>query len=161
MGRPYEPCRHQADENPTVLDNPKEREGGVATGENPSHSPLSRELDPQSEVTDLLNDYDDNFDAQYPGQDLETAAMVASITEPEDVEMQDTEVAPGTGFNPELMRHGFDQHFARGTAEAGQGSTSPVTIRDDELLNDPVGKAPGEGRPGSCENSGQKITGQK
>ena len=87
----------------TVLDDPDEREGGVATGEDPGRSPLSRELDPQSEVTDLLNDYNDNFDAQHMEQDPEIAAAVASILEPEDIEMWDAEITPGTGFNPELM----------------------------------------------------------
>ena len=94
-------------------------------------------------------------------QDPEVAAAVASILVPKDVEMKDAEVAPGMAFNPELMRHGFDQHFAWGTAAAEPGSTSPVTSRDDALLNDPVGRAAGEGRPGSSENSGRKITGQK
>ena len=93
--------------------------------------------------------------------DLETAAAVASILAPEDVEMKDAEAAPGAGFNPELMRLGFNQHFARGTAADEPGSTSPVTPRDDALLNDPVGRAPGDGRPGSSENSGQQITRQK
>ena len=56
------------------------------------------------------------------------------------------------------MQHGFDQDFARGR-ETGPGSASPVTTRDDELLNDPVGKAPGKGRPGS-KKSGQDPSGQ-
>ena len=75
--------------------------------------------------------------------------------------MRDIDTAPGTDFNPELVQHGFDQHFGRGTAIPKPGSASPVTPRDDELLNDPARKAPGEGRPGSCSNSGQKPTGQK
>ena len=133
----------------------------MATGENPNHLPLSWELDPQSKVTNLLDDYDDTIDAQYPGQDPDIAMAVASITPPNDVEMQDVCITPGQGFNPDLMRHGFDEHFARGAAEAGLGSTSPVTTRDDELLNNPVGRAPGKGRLGSSEKSGQKNTGQK
>ena len=59
------------------------------------------------------------------------------------------------------MKHGFDQHFGRGTATPKPGSASPVTTRDNELLNDPVGKAPDEGRLGSCSNSGQEPTRQK
>ena len=159
VGQPYEPRRSWTDENPTVLDNPDDTKGAEATGENPGHSPLERELDPQSEVTSLL-DYDDVVD-QDLDEDPETAAAVASILAPEDMEMKDAEAAPGTGFNPELMRLGFDQHFARGTAADEPGSTSPVTPRDDALLNDPVGRVPGDGRPGSSENSGRKITGQK
>ena len=159
MGQPYEPRRRRTDEDPTILDNPDDTKGAEATGENPSHSPLSRELDPQSEVTSLL-DYDDVVDQDLDG-DPETATAVASILAPEDVEMKDAEAAPGAGFNPELMRLGFDQHFARGTAADEPGSTSPVIPRDDALLNDPVGRAPGDGRPGSSENSGRKITGQK
>ena len=88
-------------------------------------------------MTDLLDDYDDTIDAQYLGQDPEIATAVASITPSEDAEMQDVDIVLGHGFNPELMRHGFDQHFTWGTAEAGPGSTSPITTRDDELLNDP------------------------
>ena len=67
------------------------------------------------------------------------------------------ESAPGTEFNPELIQHGFDPNFGRGTA-------SPVTPRDDELLDSPSRKtkrAPGDGRPGSSPNSGQEATGQK
>ena len=159
VGRPYEPRRHQTDEDPTVLDNTDDAKGAEATGENPSRSPLSQELDPQSEVTSLL-DYDDVVD-QDLDEDPETATTIASILVPEDVEMKDAEAAPGTGFNPELMRLGFDQHFAQGTAVDEPGSASPVTHRDDALLNDPVGRAPGDGRPGSSENFGRKITRQK
>ena len=110
-------------------------------------------------MTSLL-DYDDVVDQDLE-EDPETAAAIASILAPEDVEMRDAEAAPGTGFNPELMRLGFDQHFTRGTAADEPGSASLVTPRDDALLNDPVGRAPGDGRPGSSENSGRKITGQK
>ena len=147
-GQPYEPRRHQTDEEPTVLDTPAE-EGVESTVANPDHSPLSLELDPQSEVTKLL-DYDDAADQD---QDPEVALAVASIMPPDDVEMQDEGVAPGCCFNPELMQNGFDQDFARGRG-TGPGSTSPVTARDDEMLNDPTGRAPGEGRPGS-KKSGQ------
>ena len=153
VGQPYEPRRRQTDEDPTVLDTPVE--GRVESMVmNPDRSPLSLELDPQSEVTKLL-DYDDAVDKD---QDPEVASAVASILPPDDVEMQDEGVAPGCGFNPELMQHGFNQDFARGR-EAGPRSASPVTTRDDELLNDPVGKAPGEGRPGS-KKSGQNPSGQ-
>ena len=106
-------------------------------------------------MTNLL-DYDDAID-----QDPEVVSAVASIL-PQDVEMRDEETAPGTDFNPELIQHGFDPHFGRGTATPG--SASPVTPRDDELLDSPARKtkkAPGEGRPGSCANSGQESTGQK
>ena len=115
------------DENPTVLDNLDGTKGAEAMGKNPGHSPLLRELDPQSEVTSLL-DYDDVVDQDLE-EDLETAAAVASILAPEDIKMKDAEAALGTGFNPELMRLRFDQHFARGTAVDEQGSTSPVTLR--------------------------------
>ena len=110
-------------------------------------------------MTNLL-DYDDVVD-QDLDEDPETAAAVASILVPEDMEMKDAEVALGAGFNPELMRLRFDQHFAQGTAADELGSTSPVTSIDDALLNDPIGRAPGDGRPGSSENSCRKITGQK
>ena len=79
----------------------------------------------------------------------------------DDVEMQDEGTAPGTDFNPELIQHGFDQHFGWGTATPNLGLASPVTPRDDELLNNPTKKAPGEGRPGSCSDPGQEPTGQK
>ena len=152
MGRPYEPRRRLTDEDPTHLVDPST----VSAGNAPDRSPLTLELDPQSEVTNLL-DYDDTID-----QDPEILTAVANIP-PRDVEMRDEETAPGTDFNPELIQHGFDQHFGRGTTTPG--SASPVTPRDDELLDDPAKKktkkAPGEGRPGSCSNSGQESTGQK
>ena len=83
------------------------------------------------------------------------AQAVANIPPP-DVEMRD-ETAPGTEFNPELIQHGFDPHFGRGTA-------SPVTPKDDELLDSPARKtkrAPSDGRPGSSPNSGQESTEQR
>ena len=150
VGRRYEPCRHLTDKDPTLLVDPST----MSTGEAPDRSPLTLELDPQSEVTNLL-DYDDTID-----QDPEILTAVANIPT-EDMDMQDKETALGTDFNPELIQHGFDQHFGRGTATVKPGSASPVTPRDDELLNDPTKKAPGEGRPGSCLNSGQESTGQK
>ena len=144
VGRPYEPRRRLTDADPTRLDS-----GAANTGDAPDLSPLTLELDPQSEVTKLLDDYDDAID-----QDPEVASAVASILPP-DAEMRD-ETAPGTEFNPELIQHGFDPHFGRGTG-------SPVTPRDDELLDSPgkkTKKAPGDGRPGSSPNSGQESAGQ-
>ena len=132
-GQRYEPCRHLTDEDPTLLGD-SSTEG---TGKAPDRSPLTLELDPQSEVTKLL-DYDDSID-----QDPEILTAVANIPT-EDVEMRDVDTAPGTDFNPELVQHGFDQHFSRGTAMPKPGSASPVTPRDNELLNDPARKAPGE-----------------
>ena len=82
VGQPYEPHRHQTDEDPTVLDTPVE-ERVESTVMNPGHSPLSLELDPQSEVTKLL-DYDDAVDKD---QDPEVTSAVASILPPDDVEM--------------------------------------------------------------------------
>ena len=153
VGRLYEPRRHQTDEDPTVLDAPTE--GRVeSTVTNPGRSSLSLELDPQSEVTNLL-DYNDAIDQD---QDPEIASAVAHIPPPDDVEMQDAGVVPGSCFNPELMQHGFDQDFARGR-QTGPGLAYPVTTKDDELLSGPVGKAPGKGRPGS-EKSGQNPSGQ-
>ena len=148
VAQPYAPPRRQTAEESTVQDTPAE-ERVESTVANPNCSPLSLELDPEAEVTQLL-DYDDVADQD---QDPELASAVASILPPEDVEMQEEGVAPGCGFNPELMQHGFDQDFAR-SRETGPGSTSPVTARDDEILNDPTGKAPGEGRPGA-KKSGQ------
>ena len=148
VGKPYEPRRHLLSGGPTTPDS-----GTVNTGNAPGRSPLTLELDPQSEVTSLL-DYDDVIE-----EDSEVAQAVANIPPP-DVEMRD-ETAPGTEFNPELIQHGFDQHFGRGTATPVQGSESPVTPRDDELLNSPDGKtkkAPGDGRPGSSPKSGQEST---
>ena len=154
VGRPYEPCRRQTDEDPTVLDTPAE-ERVESTVTNPDHSLLSLELDPRSEVTKLL-DYDEAVDQD---QDPEIVTAVANIPPPDDVEMQDEGVAPGSRFNLELMQHGFDQDFTWGR-DTGPGPASPVTTRDDEWLNNPIKKAPGEGRPGS-EKSGQNPSGQK
>ena len=152
ISQPYEPCWRQAGEGPAYPDS-----GTVNPGNAPGRSPLTLELDPRSEVTDLLDDFDDAID-----EDPELAQAVSSILPP-DVEMRD-ETAPGTDFNPELIQHGFDQHFGRGTATPVPGSESPVTPRDDELLNSPDGKtkkAPGNGRPGSSPNSGQGSAGQR
>ena len=137
VGKPYEPRRRLISEGPDTAN----------TGGAPDRSPLTQELDPQSEVTKLLDDVT---------EDPEVVQAVSSILPP-DVEMKD-ETAPGTDFNPELVQHGFDQHFGRGTATPVQGSESPVTPRDDELLNSPdrqTKKAPGDGRLGSSLNSGQ------
>ena len=108
-GQPYEPRRRRTDEDLTYLDS-----STANTGNAPDRSPLTLELDPQSEVTKLL-DYDDAID-----QDPEVASAIASKL-PQDVEMRDEETAPGTDFNPELVQHGFDPHFGRGTATPGSG----------------------------------------
>ena len=86
-GRRYEPRRRLTDEVPTLLADPNT----ASTGKAPNHSPLTLELDPQSEVTNLL-DYDDVID-----QDPEILTAVANIPT-EDMEMQDVETAPGTDF---------------------------------------------------------------
>ena len=107
VAQPYVPPQHQTAEGSTVQDTPA-GERVESTVANPNHSPLSLELDPEAEVTQLL-DYEDVADQD---QDPELVSAVASILPPEDVEMQEERVTPGCGFNPELMQHGFDQDFA-------------------------------------------------
>ena len=157
VGKSYETRRRKSDEDQTAFSNDVDESDGGAAGPTQNRSPLSRELDPDADVTHLLDDYDTLADAQ---DQQEIANAVASITVPEDIEMTDAETTPGDGLNPELAQHGYDQHFARETSGVEPGSMSPVSQRDDEMLDD-SGKAPGTGRPGSLENAGRKITGKK
>ena len=72
-GWPYELCRHENNGDSTVLSDQEERDGEMAMNEDPHHSPLTRELDLLSEVTSLLDDYDDIAVDQGLDQDLEIA----------------------------------------------------------------------------------------
>ena len=63
------------------------------------------------------------------------------------MEMQD--IRPPPGFEPEVAKAGYDVNLVR-SDQPEQGSSSPVTAREDRMLDveESQPKAPGNGRPG-------------
>ena len=99
-------------------------------------SPLTDELlTPGEDVTDV-SDYN---------EDPEITATMANIPpHPNDVEMQ--EVDPPPGVKPEVSCTGYNHYLVRATGDTGLGPSSPVTIREDQMLDDdPQTKALGTG----------------
>ena len=85
-----------------------------------------------------------------PEPDPEIAQAVAHIPKAdvcEDVEMQD--VRPPLEFEPEVIKAGYDVNLVR-SDQPEPGSSSPVTAREDRMLNveESQPRAPGNGRPG-------------
>ena len=115
----------------------------------PSHSPLTNELLDSGE--ELLGELDyEDVEETNPGPDPEIAQAVAHIPQADacaDVEMQ--EVRPPPGFEPEVVKAGYDVNLVR-PDQTEPGSSSPVTAGEDQML-DVEGsqpRAPGNGRPG-------------
>ena len=115
----------------------------------PSCSPLTNELlDPGEELLGEL-DYEDVEEVD-PSPDPEIAQAVAHIPQADgcaDVEMQD--IRPPPGFEPEVTKAGYDVNLVC-SDQAEPGSSSPVTAREDRMLDVEEGqpRAPGNGWPG-------------
>ena len=123
----------------------------------PDHSPLTSELlAPNEQLTDVL-DYEDVDEYKPSMPDPEITQAVAHIPQPDalaDVEMQESRPPPG--FEPEVGKVGYDINLVR-SASIELGSTSPVTARENQMLDRADGatsKTPGAGRPGTNEDPG-------
>ena len=120
----------------------------------PGRSPLTSELlAPDEELTEVL-DYEDveENDASMP--DPEIAEAVAHIPQADafaDVEMQESHPPPG--FEPEVSRSGYDVNLVRSNPTE-PASTSPVTARENEMLDGATSRTPGAGRPGTNGDPG-------
>ena len=142
MGCPYQ--------TPKEANKPQESEQ-VAQ---PGHSPLtSKLLSPGKELIGEL-DYEDMEETD-PGQpDQEIVQAVAHIPQADawaNVEMQESHSPPG--FEPEVSRSEFDVNLVH-TNPTELGSASPITVREDKMLDEAISRTPGTGRPGTDENSG-------
>ena len=120
----------------------------------PGRSPLTSKLLALGEelIGDL--DYKDVEEAD-PGQpDPEIIQAVIHIPQADvwaDVEMQKSHSPPG--FEPEVSRSRYDVNLVR-TNPTELGSASPVTAREDKMLDGANSRTPGAGRPGTDKNSG-------
>ena len=120
----------------------------------PGRSPLTSELLAlDEELTEVL-DYED-VEENNPGvPDLEIAQAVAHIPQANaytDVEMQESH--PPLGFEPEVSRSGYDVNLVHSNPTE-PGSTSPVTARENEMLDGATSRTPGAGRLGANEDPG-------
>ena len=130
---------------------PKEVSSKLKQGRSgqPSRSPLTNELLEPGE--ELLGDLDyEDVEEINPQPDPEIAQAVANIPLADaqaDLEMQD--IRPPPGFEPEVAKAGYDVNLVR-SDQPEQGSSSPVTAREDRMLDVEEGqpKAPGNGWPG-------------
>ena len=104
-------------------------------------------------LTEVL-DYED-VEENDPGiPDPEIAQAVAHILPADafaDVEMQ--ELQPPLGFEPEVIRSGYDVNLVRSNPTK-PGSTSPVMVMENEMLDGATSRTPGAGRPGAKEDPG-------
>ena len=121
----------------------------------PGHSPLTSELlAPDEELTEVL-DYED-VEENDPGvPDPEITQAVAHIPQANafaDVEMQESH--PPLDFEPEVSRSGYDVNLVHSNPTE-PGSTSPVTVRENKMLDGVTTRTPGAGRPGTNEDPGR------
>ena len=118
----------------------------------PGRSPLTSELLALDEELSEVLDYED-VEENDPGvPDPEIAQAVAHIPQADafaDVEMQESR--PPTGFEPEVSRSGYDVNLVHSNPTE-LGSTSPVTVRENEMLDRATSRTPGAGRPGTNED---------
>ena len=86
-------------------------------------------------------------------EDPEVIAAVANLPKVDDIEMRDIK-AP-LGFNPEVGCFGYNPNLVRPRDEEAQGSNSPMTEWEDQMLDkDNQSRAPESRRPGSDRNAG-------
>ena len=118
----------------------------------PGLSPLTSELlAPDEELTEML-DYEDVEENNLGVPDPEIAQAVAHIPQADafaDVEIQETQPPPG--FEPEVSRSGYDVNLVRSNPTE-LGSTSPVMVKENEMLDGASSRTPGAGQPGSNED---------
>ena len=143
MGHPFQ--------TPQETSKPQESEQTVQPGRSSLTSEL---LAPDEELTEVL-DYED-VEENDPGvPDPEITQAVAHIPQADafaDVEMQESHPPPG--FEPEVSRSGYDVNLVRSNPTE-LGSTSPVTARENEMLDGATSRTPGAGRPGTNEDPGR------
>ena len=124
----------------------------------PDCSPLtSKLLAPNEQLTDVL-DFEDVEEYEQSMPDPEIAQAVAHIPQPDafaDMEMQESRPPPG--FEPEVGKVGYDVNLVR-SASIEQGSTSPVTASENQMLDGADGvtsRTPGAGQPCTNEDPGR------
>ena len=113
----------------------------------------SKLLTPGEELIGEL-DYEDVEEADLGHPDPEIIQAVAHIQQADawaDVEMQESHSPPG--FEPEISRSGYDVNLVR-TNPTEPELSSPVTAREDNMLDEAISRTPGAGWPGTDENSG-------
>ena len=120
----------------------------------PGHSPLTSELlAPGEELIGEL-DYEDMEETDPGLPDPEIIQAVAHIPQADafaDVEMQESHPSPG--FEPKVSRSGYDVNLVC-TNPTEPGSASPVTAREDKMLDGTTSRTPRAGRPGTNEDPG-------
>ena len=135
-------------QTPPGNNEPQESEQTVRLGCSPLTSEL---LAPDEELTEVL-DYED-VEENDPGvPDLEIAQAVAHIPQADtfaDIEMQESQPPPG--FEPEVSRSGYDVNLVRSNPTE-PGSTSPVTVMENEMLDGATSRTPGASQPGIKED---------
>ena len=136
--------------SPADLETGKPQEGEQVV--RPGRSPLTSELLAlDEELTEVL-DYDDVEENNTSMPDPEIAKAVAHIPQADafaDVEMQESQPPPG--FEPKVSRSGYDVNLVHSNPTE-PGSTSPVTARENEMLDGATSRTPGAGRPGTNED---------
>ena len=143
VGRPYQ--------TPKEANKPQESE---QIGQ-PGHSPLTSKLLALGEELIGELDYEDVEEADPSCPDPEIVQAVAHIPQANawaNVEMQESH-SP-LGFEPEVSRPGYDVNLVR-TNPTEPGLTSPVTVREDKMLDGANSRTPGAGWPGTNENPGR------
>ena len=137
-------------QTPQETSKPQESEQTVQ----PGHSPLTSELlAPDKELTEVL-DYEDVEENNLGVPDPEITQAVEHIPQADtfaDVEMQESHPPPD--FEPKVSRSGYDVNLVHSNPTE-PGSTSPVTVRENEMLDRAISRTPGAGRPGTNEDPG-------
>ena len=146
--RDLDPSMGCQSQTPQETSKPLESEQTVRPGRSPLTSEL---LAPDEELTEVL-DYED-VEENDPGvPDPEIAQAVAHIPQADafaDVEMQESQPPPG--FEPEVSRSRYDVNLVRSDPPE-PGSTSLVTVMENQMLDRASSRTPGAGQPGTNED---------
>ena len=142
------PSMGHPSQTPKKNSKPQESEQTVQ----PGHSPLtSKLLAPGEELTEVL-DYEDveENDPDVPDPEITQAVDHIPLADAyADVEMQESHPSPG--FEPEVSRSGYDVNLVCSNPTE-PGSTSPVTARENEMLDGATSRTPGASQPGTNED---------
>ena len=127
-----------------------EEQEAVAKYQTPSEASQKQSIDEELGIQDITN-IDESW---YPPTEMELASAVESIMDK----------SQPMDMDPALAEHSMLQDDELGLLGSAKGSDSPVTAREDRVLDMPAGfsRAPGDGRPtpeSSTGATGHRITG--
>ena len=137
--------------NPSQYPKEVSTQSKLGKSNQPGRSPLTNELlDPGEELLGELDYYDmEDIDPEPDPEIAQAVTHIPKVDICDDVKMQD--VRPPPGFEPEVVKARYDVNLVS-SGQPEPGSSSPVTVGEDRMLDESQPRAPGSSRLGHNPN---------